>query len=598
MTEQHLSFWKKSWKGWANVWPWLILAGAIFVILLFISLVVPGGRAASGGWLGDLSALAAASLVAATVVFVGCEILRWLCWWGNVKRVLIALGCLAVMVALFYAEEDWRGRHAWNQFKRGWEARGEHFTLASYVPPPVPDDQNFAMTPIASTSYEQTLTRDGKVVPPARRDSNFVRRMQMFITLNGDSPTNAGGNRVKGTFTRLESWQAYYRELASHTNMFPVPAQPQSPAADVLLALSRYDSVLDELRAADRLPDSRFPLNYDCESPWAILLPHLAPLKSCAQVLQLRSVAELQNGQPDKALEDVRLALDLTGKVRSEPFLISHLVRTAMVHLALQPIWEGLAQHRWSDPQLAALDAELAKFDFVADYRLSLHGELGAHSDTAQLILHHPSELQGILSFDGNSPDPEAALIRLIPGGWIYQNEYYCARMMENGFFPVADAGLGTFSPSQARKADAQLAAETKRLSPFNCYERLLLPALSKASLKFAYAQASVDLARTAVALERYRLAHGEFPETLEPLAPQFIATLPHDVIGGKPLKYRRDPGGLFTLYSIGWNEQDDGGMVAFHKSARNDENRVAFANESPDNENGDWVWRYPATAN
>ena len=53
--------------------------------------------------------------------------------------------------------------------------------------------------------------------------------------------------------------------------------------------------------------------------------------------------------------------------------------------------------------------------------------------------------------------------------------------------------------------------------------ERLLLPALGNAVRKFAYGQASVDLARVAIALERYRLAHGEYPESLDALAPQFI---------------------------------------------------------------------------
>jgi hypothetical protein len=46
------------------------------------------------------------------------------------------------------------------------------------------------------------------------------------------------------------------------TNEFPVAPQPQSAAADVLLALSQYDPVLEELRTASRLPYSRFPLNY------------------------------------------------------------------------------------------------------------------------------------------------------------------------------------------------------------------------------------------------------------------------------------------------------------------------------------------------
>jgi hypothetical protein len=83
--------------------------------------------------------------------------------------------------------------------------------------------------------------------------------------------------------------------------------------------------------------------------------------------------------------------------------------------------------------------------------------------------------------------------------------------------------------------------------------------------------------------LERYRLANGQFPATLEALAPKFIVKLPHDVITGQSLKYRRTDDGQFVLYSVGWNETDDGGKVELTKSG------------SPDWHRGDWVWRYPA---
>lgn len=76
----------------------------------------------------------------------------------------------------------------------------------------------------------------------------------------------------------------------------------------------------------------------------------------------------------------------------------------------------------------------------------------------------------------------------------------------------------------------------------------------------FAHGQACVDLARVAIGLERYKLAHGSYPESVEVLAPQFIHQLPHDVIGGQPLKYRRTNDN-FVLYSIGWNGKDDGGL-------------------------------------
>lgn len=62
---------------------------------------------------------------------------------------------------------------------------------------------------------------------------------------------------------------------------------------------------------------------------------------------------------------------------------------------------------------------------------------------------------------------------------------------------------------------------------------------------------------------------------------PRFISSLPHDVITGEPYKYRRTDDGQFVLYSVGWNEKDDGGVPG----------TTYFSNET----HGDWVWRYPS---
>jgi hypothetical protein len=180
---------------------------------------------------------------------------------------------------------------------------------------------------------------------------------------------------------------------------------------------------------------------------------------------------------------------------------------------------------------------------------------------------------------------PRGALIHLFPAGWFYQNQYRCARVLEDYYIPMVDVNQGTFSPDLARRGEASVRAESKTSSPFNRFERLLLPWLSPGASKFAYGQASVNLARTAIALERYRLARGAFPESLDAVAPQFIAKVPHDVIGGKPLTYRREADGSFVLYSVGWNEKDDGGETAFKTDG------------SVDFENGDWIWRSAAKA-
>lgn len=496
---------------------------------------------------------------------------------------IIGLAGLGVLVAFFYAEEDLRGWHAWNQFKHEWEARGEKFDFASVVPAPVPDDQNFALTPLVSTSYGNLLTRDGKMIPYKDRDANFVDRLKMPVGHDDDDLSKGLGSREQNRMSNLKLLQEYYRTLAAKTNEFPILPRPQSPAQDVLLALSKYDSTIEELRQASQLPCSRYPLNYyDVVNPAAILLPHLAPLKGCASVLRERSIAELQNGQGDKALDDVKLALQLTDKIHSEPFLISHLVRIAMVGITLQPIWEGMAEHQWTDAQLTQLDLELAKLDFLADYKLAMRGELGSQGGIFDYLRHHPEQFPN-MSSDGdlvNTSLPARILWHLVPGGWLYQNELHCARPMVELYLPLSDTNRGIISPAATRHADAAVESEARHRNLYNIAERMFLPSLGNAARRFAYGQESVDLARVAIALERYRLVHSEYPGSLDALAPRFIEQLPHDIVNGQPLQYRRTADGKFLLYSVGWNETDDGGQAAFTK------------NGAIDYSNGDWVWK------
>jgi hypothetical protein len=146
---------------------------------------------------------------------------------------------------------------------------------------------------------------------------------------------------------------------------------------------------------------------------------------------------------------------------------------------------------------------------------------------------------------------------------------------------PVADPGHQTFSPSLVNQANQSL-NEMPR-TPYTIICRMLLPGLTKSSHRFAVAQASLDFARCACALERHRLTTGKYPEALDALAPRFMARIPTDPIGGQPLHYRTTEDGHFVLYSVGWNETDDGGNVGLTK------------NGSLDLDKGDWVWRLPA---
>ena len=502
--------------------------------------------------------------------------------WLRIGRwILLGLFGLILQVLVVWLILDATSKSSLHRYERQWEIKGEHFAFADFVPKPIPNDRNFALTPIMVTSYGWVLDTNGhKIIP---KKANYVNRLEMKIY--GDArqvaaPTNAG-NWVLGSKIDLKALQLYYRALAATTDEFSIPSQPQSPAADVLLALSRYDTAIEELRQAAALPDSRFPLNYDNDPPADILLPHLAGLKRCSEMLQLRAVAELQNGQSDKALADVKLILRLMDAVRNEPFLISPLVRILMLKLALQPVWEGIQDHRWSDTQLAELDQALAKLDFLVDYEFSVRSEQAL----AMADFDYMRRTRNLVLFFGSDgkviPVVTEVELRFFPSSAFYENELALARAEQQWLLPIIDVEQHSVSLEAARLAEINIKQERGHWSLNNVLACLRLPGMAKCCQKFAYAQSVADMARVACALERFRLAHGEYPEMLDAVSPRFMESVPPDVISGQPPKYHRTGDGQFVLYSVGWNGTDDGGAVFME-----DHSKTYI-----DYDKGDWVW-------
>src|SRR5207244_3657019 len=120
------------------------------------------------------------------------------------------VACLVTLVLLAYAEENWRGKRAWDKHRRRWEAQGEKFSLAALVPPPVPDEQNFALTPFLKPLLD--FTREPGLV---WRDTNALAQIDKT---SAQLPAGRGakdnfdlGNLHKGTFADLNAWAAFYR---------------------------------------------------------------------------------------------------------------------------------------------------------------------------------------------------------------------------------------------------------------------------------------------------------------------------------------------------------------------------------------------------
>ncbi len=488
------------------------------------------------------------------------KLFKWIAKWAPISlTVLVVLvAVLAILAVIFYTEEDWRGKRAWANCKRVLEAQGEVLDWNAYIPRPVPDDRNFALTPVVASTYESELDRNGHLISPP--NTNVTDRLQMddIRFISWQRATRPFGDWPSGHKTDLHGWQTQLRaSLITNgvfvINVFPVASQPQTPAADVLLALSKYNSTIEELRQASRLPYSRFPLNYDIENPREISVPHLWSLHSAAMVLELRAAAELGDDQSDKAFSDVKLILYLARSFQDEHFDVSDQCRDAILNLAIQPIWEGLMANQWSSRQLAGIQKELVDFDLLADY------DAAARCERVMDLTFIDYERR-VHNADVISPEDDIDLsshlwrlyYHLFPAGWYDQNKVVLANELQPLLRRQDEIERRILSPAVVRRGDTVFTlASSRRNWPSYLYPNLLLPWTQAGET--AYYQTSIDLAYMACALERYRLANGEYPETLDALVPQFAKTIPNDVINGRPLHYQRTPNEKFTLYSIGW---------------------------------------------
>ncbi len=243
----------------------------------------------------------------------------------------------------------------------------------AFIPPPIPDEQNFAAIPFFASMF--AYDRDPKIDPVTAlfsldatrwHDSEAYKRTQFNIYGSGMNPSTSWNLWQTGKAYDLETWQKHYR---NDTN-FPAAAAPQNPAGDVLLALTKFDGILDEVRAASVRTNARFPVHYN-EGP-AAMLPHLNALRNLSRLLSLRAISELRLGNNDQAFADVKLGFRLAESIKSEPLFISQLVHKVLIDILLQPVWEGLAEHRWSNEQLNFFQAQLAAIDFLEDAEHSM----------------------------------------------------------------------------------------------------------------------------------------------------------------------------------------------------------------------------------
>jgi hypothetical protein len=450
----------------------------------------------------------------------------------KLRFALIALAAFALTVVIFYGEENWRGKRAWENCKREYEAKGYVMDWDKLIPPPVPDDRNFFKAPKMAEWFvkiQSALTNE------------LTKRL-----LNPDT-----------TATNLN----------------------QAAVIKYLAWSDQFEPEFDLIREALQRPYAR--MDGDYSKPYESPIPNFVAVRVVAQTLAQRAKCDLLLGQPDKALQELTLLHDMRHLLECAPTgkpmtLVAAMINVAVTGLYLDTIAEGMRRHAWQEPQLTALQKQLSNINltpFVVEALTTT--EPVAVCRDVQII--PPNKI-----FDWNTTNHNT-LWKLWPRGWTYQNMVNIVDQEKrtlNGFNPTNNTVAPRYLQQDNRDLDKFVGKA--RMSPYKLLTAVVIPNFMRAWQTTAHNQTMVNEAQIACALERYRLAHGEYPETLDVLAPQFIEIIPHDIIGGQPLHYRRTDDGKFLLYSVGWNETDDGGQETSAKTQYG----------SPDYTQGDWVWK------
>jgi hypothetical protein len=509
------------------------------------------------------------------------------------QRNLLLFGSGAVLLTL--ALGTWmlhfKPKRALAAYREQLIAAGEKLEVAELIPPPVPSERNGADLFLKAQSW-LNYKRDGietnppSAMPMIAPGKALVRWRQ----------SEAVGGRFENTTI---SWPEIEAELASYNEVI---------------------GMLDQLASKQTID---FDLNY--REGFGLLLPHLAKMRRATQLLSAATVTALHRGDTQLAQGHLLGMLALVRCSATERLAVSQLVRFALSDNTLDATWEYLQSPQATEAQLAELQSNWMEPDFVG----AAEAALGMERAMTEMVMNDLREssaefhkLTGFgrgggrgSAFSGNGfveavedfakntwrgarekslevawrvawsyPDQ----LRSLQGKQVLLESLRLAR--RNGHFAgvleTQNSRLAAFGFKNVEDDD-RYGWLSEDLDLQNLFASSV-ESQAKVANKLLVAEAGRQLVVTAISLKRYQLRHGGFPATLSALVPEFLATVPLDPVVGVPLRYHVNADGTWQLYSVGKDNEDNGGDARPTKDG---------GKRSLTWQRGrDWVWPQPAT--
>lgn len=491
------------------------------------------------------------------------------------------------MGALFLGIERLRGGLALAAWEREMQARGERLTVVELAPAPPTNRAVRILNPFEAQTFlalRAPADMPGMMCVVAPGKARAAWATESWLE-----------SRQTNTWAGLESELASLREQ--------LPALRQGLTNRAYCVQLAYDQGFD------------------------LLLPHLGGCKGTVQALCAGTVDALHRGRPDEALDDLLAIVGVVDLVKDERLLISQLVGIACVALGSTAVWEALQAEGWTDGQLAALQERWERIEFVRAMSDALAMER-AMAASHYRQLSSVAKLREIMQSMGPATSVrrgaygggamEELVAPIVEAGaefrrfmtmvvwwlaWTDQDRLFRNRTIQEFVEKAQAAAAAKHAPRMAETYPAEddsvwpgfEAVAGRGLSRYDraryWLSLMTMPALERALEKAAYAEARKELTVAAIALKRYALEHGHWPERLEELVPKFLTAVPRDWYSGGNLQYRRNGDGTFLLYSVGEDRRDDGGHAGSVEGAVSAGARAGAAKAK------DMVWLQRATA-
>lgn len=457
------------------------------------------------------------------------------------------------------------GYFRWKMLERELTAKGEKLSLADLVPPAVPDAENFYHDPV----WEE-LSR----TPQMKGGERQLDRLNPPLE-------NVEMNYLKEKYPEV-IWPASYEKRSTVVlaawNKRPenlTPKQTRHLAEFVVEVLAPSESLFQKLRELSDRPKARFPVQYELGA--YMPLPHLTLLMTYGQMLGVRAKAEIALGEGDRALADILQTFALANRVKDEPLLISYLVRAVMVGQGVEAIAEGLKVHAWNDGPLRELQSALTNFDFGKAIPPVLRHERASLNTTWAMLRKSSNVGDEIRKVSGMQEKPDAFLGRASSKVLFLFTSYYDQetynRLMQVFIEEMEAAPTKGYPAKLAVERELTKLGGTTWEKSKHLLTFLALPAIFGTEIRCAEIQDRLAMGQIACALERYWLKEGRYPDALYALAPDYLQSVPVDVVDLQPFKYQLRPTQEYLLYSVGIDHRDDGGELAYAGGP------------------GDWVW-------